>query len=65
MLQLLFSIPGGFIYRKQLEGIEDHLTKNESKVDWEIDSYTQERLKELGLYDSIPIDDGSEYISHL
>jgi hypothetical protein len=60
-----FLYQGDLFTGKQLEGIEDHLTKNESKVDWEIDSYTQERLKELGLYDSIPIDDGSEYISHL
>jgi hypothetical protein len=37
--------------------MEDHVSKNESKVDWEVDDYTKERLKELGLYDSKPIDD--------
>jgi hypothetical protein len=56
---------GNLFTDKQLEGIEDHVVKNESKVDWEIDEYTQERLRELGLYDPKPLDDGSEYISRL
>jgi hypothetical protein len=56
---------GNLFTDKQLEGIEDHVVKNESKVDWEVDSYTQERLRELGLYDPKPLDDGSEYISRL
>ena len=34
-----------------------HLVKNESKVDWEVDDYTQQRLIELGLYDPKPVDD--------
>jgi hypothetical protein len=38
---------------------------NEAKVDWEVDDYTQQRLKELGLYDSKPLDDGSDLISRL
>lgn len=56
---------GDIFSDKQLEGLEDHLVKNESKVDWEVDDYTQQRLKELGLYDSKPVDDGNEFISHL
>ena len=56
---------GNLFTDKQLEGIEDHVVKNESKVDWEVDDYTQERLRELGLYDPKPLDDGSEYISRL
>ena len=54
---------GDLFTGKQIEGMEDHVSKNESKVDWEVDSYTEQRLKELGLYDSKPVDDGSEYIS--
>ena len=54
---------GDLFTGKQLEGMEDHVSKNESKVDWEVDDYTQQRLKELGLYDSKPVDDGSEFIS--
>jgi len=56
---------GDIFSDKQLEGLEDHLVKNESKVDWEVDDYTQQRLKELGLYDPKPLDDGSEFISRL
>jgi hypothetical protein len=54
---------GDLFTGKQLEGMEDHVSKNESKVDWEVDDYTAQRLKELGLYDSKPLDDGSEFIS--
>jgi hypothetical protein len=56
---------GDIFTGKQLEGLEDHVSKNESKVDWDVDDYTQQRLKELGLFDSHPIDDGSEFISRL
>ncbi len=34
---------------KQIEGIEDHKPVNEGQVDWEVDDYTAQRLKELGL----------------
>ena len=54
---------GDIFSNKQIEGLEDHKPMNESKVDWEVDDYTAQRLKELGLYDSKPVDDGSEYIS--
>jgi hypothetical protein len=50
---------------KQIEGIEDHKPLNNSQVDWEVDPYTLERFKELGLYEPKPLDDGSEYISRL
>ena len=56
---------GDIFTGKQLEGLEDHVSKNESKVDWEVDDYTQQRLIELGLYESKPVDDGSEFISRL
>lgn len=42
---------------KQIEAIEDHKPINKGHVDWEVDDYTQQRLKELGLYDSKPKDD--------
>ena len=56
---------GDIFSDKQLQGLEDHLVKNESKVDWDVDDYTQQRLRELGLYDPKPVDDGSEFISRL
>jgi hypothetical protein len=57
---------GDLFTGKQIEGMEDHVSKNESKVDWEVDDYTKERLKELGLYDSKPInDDPYDLISRL
>lgn len=56
---------GDLFTGKQIEGIEDHKPLNNSQVDWEVDSYTEQRLRELGLYDSKPLDDGSEYISRL
>ena len=33
----------------QIQGMEEHKTPNESKVDWKIDNYHMQRLKELGL----------------
>ena len=36
---------------KQIEGIEDHVPVNQSKVEWEVDDYHMQRLKELGLGD--------------
>jgi hypothetical protein len=42
---------------KQIESIEDHKPINNGHVDWEVDEYTLERFKELGLYDSKPLDD--------
>jgi hypothetical protein len=56
---------GDIFSNKQIEGLEDHKPMNESKVDWEVDDYTQQRLKELGLYDSKPLDDGLDLISRL
>jgi len=57
---------GDIFSNKQIEGLEDHKPMNESKVDWEVDDYTLQRLKELGLDKSHPpTDDGSEFISRL
>ena len=42
---------------KQIEGIEDHKPVNQGKVDWEIDDYHLQRLKELGLGDDDDDDD--------
>ena len=42
---------------KQIEGIEDHKPTHNTQVDWEVDDYTLERFKELGLYESKPLDD--------
>ena len=56
---------GDLFTGKQIEGIEDHLSLSKSQIDWEIDPYTEERLRELGLYEPKPVDDGSEFISRL
>ena len=40
----------GDVYNsKQVENIEDHKSVNSGAVDWELDPYTEQRLKELGL----------------
>lgn len=36
---------------KQLKGIEDHRPVSKGQVDWDLDDYTLQRLKELGLGD--------------
>lgn len=57
---------GDLFTNKQIEGLEDHKPMNQSEVDWELDDYTLQRLKELGLDKSHPpTDDGSEFISRL
>ena len=40
---------GDIFTDKQIEGIEDHKPVNQGKVDWEVDEYHLQRLKELGL----------------
>jgi hypothetical protein len=61
-----YLIVGEIFTNKQIEGLEDHKPVNESNVDWELDDYTLQRLKELGLdQSSSPPDDGSEFISRI
>ena len=40
---------GNIFNDRQIQGLEEHKPVNESKVDWEIDDYHLQRLKELGL----------------
>jgi hypothetical protein len=59
-----YLMVGDVFDNKQIEGLEDHKPINQSEVDWELDDYTLQRLKELGLDKSQPpTDDGSEFIS--
>ena len=60
-----YLMVGDIFSNKQLEGLEDHKPMNQSEVDWELDEYTKQRLLELGLDKSEPIDDGNEFISRL
>jgi hypothetical protein len=60
-----FLFRGDLFTNKQLEGFEDHKPVNNSSFDWEIDEYTRKRFEELGLYQPVPMDDGSEYISRV
>jgi hypothetical protein len=46
-----FLTVGDIFTEKQVEGIEDHKPVNLGKVEWEVDDYHLERLKELGLGD--------------
>ena len=52
-----FLTVGDIFTNKQIEGIEDHKPVNQGKVEWEVDDYHLQRLKELGLGD----DDPEEY----
>ena len=52
---------GDLFTGKQVEGIEDHKPLNNSQVDWEVDEYTLERFKELGLYKPKPLDSDDPY----
>ncbi len=54
---------GDIFTNKQIEGIEDHKPVSKGKVDWELDPYHMERLKELGL--GKDEDDGLDIISRL
>ena len=54
---------GDVFDNKQIEGIEDHKPVNSSEVDWEVDDYTAQRLKELGLGDDE--DDGLDIVSYV
>ena len=58
-----FLTVGDIFTNKQIEGIEDHKPVNQGKVEWEVDDYHLERLKELGLGDDG--DDGLDIISRL
>jgi hypothetical protein len=44
-----FLTVGDIFSDKQVEGIEDHKPVNQGKVEWEVDDYHLQRLKELGL----------------
>jgi len=46
-----FLFVGDIFNDKQIENIEEHKTVNQGEVDWEIDDYHLQRLKELGLDD--------------
>jgi hypothetical protein len=54
---------GNIFNNKQIEGIEDHKPVNLGEVDWELDDYTKQRLKELGLGEDE--DDELDIISRL
>jgi hypothetical protein len=60
-----FLMVGDVFNNKQIEGLEDHKPVNESNVEWELDDYTLQRLKELGLDQTPPPEDGSEFISRI
>jgi hypothetical protein len=59
-----FTTIGDIFSDKQIEGMEDHKPLNNSQVDWELDPYTLQRLKELGLGDDSK-DDELDIISRL
>lgn len=58
-----FLSVGDIFTDKQVKGMEDHRSVNQSEVDWELDSYHLERLKTLGLGNEGPAE--SNLISHL
>tara|TARA_B110000977_G_scaffold194666_1_gene271702 strand:+ start:351 stop:977 length:627 start_codon:yes stop_codon:yes gene_type:complete len=58
-----FLTVGDIFTSKQIEGIEDHKPVNQGKVEWEVDDYHMQRLKELGLGEDN--DDEYDIISRL
>ena len=58
-----FLTVGDIFTSKQIEGIEDHKPINQGKVEWEVDDYHMQRLKELGLGEDN--DDEYDIISRL
>jgi len=60
-----FLSVGDLFTGKQVEQMEDHTPSKEKEPNWEVDDYTQQRLKELGLYDSKPDDDPYDLVSRL
>jgi|TARA_R110001592_G_scaffold39517_2_gene130135 hypothetical protein len=53
---------GNIFNNKQIQGLEEHKPINESKVDWKVDDYHLQRLKELGLEE---VEDESDLISRI
>jgi transposase len=51
-----FLTVGDIFNDKQIQTMEEHKPVNEGKVDWEIDDYHLQRLKELGLEDTDELD---------
>ena len=51
-----FLTVGDIFSDKQIQTMEEHKPVNEGKVDWEIDDYHLQRLKELGLEDKDEFD---------
>ena len=60
-----FLTIGDIFSDKQIEGLEDHKPLNNSEVDWEVDDYTKQRLKELGLDTDEPEENDYDIVSHL
>lgn len=50
---------------KQLKGIEDHKPVSKGQVDWDLDDYTLQRLKELGLGNDEEEDDPMDLVARL
>jgi len=55
---------GDIFTDKQVEAIEDHKPVNTGEVNWDLDDYQLQRLKELGLGD-IEVDDDLDIVSRL
>jgi hypothetical protein len=60
-----FLYVGDIFTDKQIEGIEDHKPLNEGFVDWEVDSYHLQRLKELGLGSDVEEEDDYDIVSRI
>lgn len=58
-----FVLVGDIFTDKQIRGMEDHVNLYNSTVEWELDEYQLQRLKELGLEKEEPKDDGQEFVS--
>jgi hypothetical protein len=60
-----FLTVGDIFTDKQVEGMETHKTVYQSEVDWELDDYQKQRLKELGLGDDLQEEDDYDIVSRI
>jgi len=59
-----FLTVGDIFSDKQIKGMEDHVPVNQAEVEWEMDDYQLQRLRELGLED--PVEEiGADLISKI
>lgn len=60
-----YLLIGSVFDDKQIEGIEDHKPVNKGQVDWELNEFQMQQLKNLGLEDDKDLDDFIDIVSYI